>query len=94
MIKYLKINLFQVLSFVTGILKSVDYHKNLEKLHAEYGPICKQNFAGNRIVNIFDPDDFRHVFKLDGKSPYIMPLQESVGLARREHEKPAGLGNT
>ncbi|XP_067047709.1 cytochrome P450 27C1-like isoform X1 [Acropora muricata] len=50
-----------------GLTKS---YKNSEALFKEYGPIFKSNFTEDMVmVHILDPDDYKRVFRAEGKYP-------------------------
>ena len=50
-----------------GLTKS---YKNSEALFKEYGPIFKSNLTEDMVmVHIFDPDDYKKVFRAEGKYP-------------------------
>ena len=58
-------------------------YKNSQALFKEYGPIFKSNFTEDMlIVHILDPDDYKKVFRAEGKYPQRPPLDFWV-----EHRK-------
>jgi hypothetical protein len=81
-------------SFSEGVFSQPEYHKVLRRLHAEYGPICRQKFGPTTIVHCFSPDDIRTVYQNEGKMPVVPPLQETTQLYRQQRNMSPGLGNT
>jgi len=51
------------------------YHLALLDLYNEYGPIVKENIGGKDIVHVFDPDDIKTIYSIEGKWPIMPPLQ-------------------
>ncbi|XP_067004640.1 probable cytochrome P450 CYP44 [Anabrus simplex] len=83
-----------LLHYKFGFYNSQKYHKVLEELHKKYGPLVK-HFLGRRTqVIVFDPEDIKTIYKHEGPSPRIAPLQETTALYRTENGLSLGLGNT
>ena len=61
------------------------------ELAKKYGPIFRQDLAGQTTVIISDPDDFEKAYKVEGVHPRKNPLGiPEVYSARRN--KPLGIG--
>lgn len=82
-----------LLLYKFGVFSVENYPDVLNKLHLEYGPICRENIGGKTIVHIFDPEDARTIFANEDKSPLIVPLQETAQQYRKLREMSLGLGN-
>ena len=46
------------------------------------------------IVHVFDPEDIKTVYSIEGKWPIIPPLQETTAMYREQKNMSLGLGNT
>lgn len=51
------------------------YHIALRDMHAKYGPLVREQRGDHALIHVFDPDDVKAVFSVEGKSPTIPPLQ-------------------
>lgn len=69
------------------------YHKVLQQLNNQYGPLVKQQLGSETVVHVFDPDDVKTVYQAEGKWPQVAPLQETVQLYRKKRGLSLGLGN-
>jgi Cytochrome P450 len=69
------------------------YHKVLQQLNNQYGPLVKQQLGSETVVHVFDPDDVKTVYLAEGKWPQVAPLQETVQLYRKKRGLSLGLGN-
>lgn len=69
------------------------YHKVLQQLNNQYGPLVKQQLGSETLVHVFDPDDAKTVYQAEGKWPQVSPLQETVQLYRKKRGLSLGLGN-
>uniref|UniRef100_A0A1I7TSQ4 Cytochrome P450 n=1 Tax=Caenorhabditis tropicalis TaxID=1561998 RepID=A0A1I7TSQ4_9PELO len=71
------------------------YNIHLENLYEKYGKIVKENLGFGRkyVVHIFDPADAQTVLAADGKTPFIVPLQETTQKYREMKGMNPGLGN-
>ena len=45
-------------------------------------------------MHVFDPEDIKTVYSVEGKWPVIPPLQETTAMYRQQKEMSLGLGNT
>ena len=45
-------------------------------------------------MHVFDPEDIKTVYSVEGKWPVIPPLQEITAMYRQQKEMSLGLGNT
>ncbi|XP_035714356.1 probable cytochrome P450 CYP44 isoform X2 [Folsomia candida] len=70
------------------------YHIALRDMHAKYGPLVREQRGDHALIHVFDPDDVKAVFSVEGKSPTIPPLQEATQFYRTKRELSLGLGNT
>ncbi|CAD6197784.1 unnamed protein product [Caenorhabditis auriculariae] len=72
-----------------------NYFDALVKMNQKYGPIVKESLGYGRgdVVHIFDPEDAKEVFNNDGKTPHIVPLQETTMKYREMRGMNPGLGN-
>ena len=48
----------------------------------------------NISVHVFDPEDIKTVYSIEGKWPIIPPLQETTAMYRKQKSMSLGLGNT
>ncbi|CAB3404313.1 unnamed protein product [Caenorhabditis bovis] len=71
------------------------YSNHLLSLYTKYGNIVKENLGFGRkyVVHIFDPVDVQKVLSADGKTPFIVPLQETTLKYREMKGMNPGLGN-
>nr|AKH03532.1 cytochrome P450 44D2 [Paracyclopina nana] len=81
-------------SYWTGKYDRFRYNKVLKQLYEEYGPVVKENFGDRTIVHVFNPDDIKTVYSLEGKYPEIPPLMETAGIYREQKGMSLGLGFT
>jgi len=77
-----------------GKRDKTEYHLALLDMYQEYGPLVRENIGGKTIVHVFDPDDIKTVYSIEGKWPIIPPLQETTAMYREQKEMSLGLGNT
>lgn len=72
-----------------------NYNLNLAEMYQKYGKIVKENLGFGRkyVVHLFDPVDAQTVFAADGKTPFIVPLQETTQKYREMKGMNPGLGN-
>nr|pir hypothetical protein ZK177.5 - Caenorhabditis elegans [Caenorhabditis elegans] len=72
-----------------------NYNQHLEEMYKKYGKIVKENLGFGRkyVVHIFDPADVQTVLAADGKTPFIVPLQETTQKYREMKGMNPGLGN-
>jgi len=77
-----------------GPYKKTQYHLALLNMYKQYGPVVKENLGGKEIVHVFDPDDIKTVYNIEGRWPVIPPLQETTQMYRKQKEMSPGLGNT
>lgn len=82
-----------LLSYKFGKFSIENYPAVLNKLHQEYGPICREKIGGRTVVHVFDPEDARTIFANEDKSPLIVPLQETAQQYRKMRQMSLGLGN-
>ncbi|CAH1791274.1 unnamed protein product [Owenia fusiformis] len=61
--------------------------------YKEYGPIFKETIAGNTIVHIFDPEEIKKLYAIEGKTPHVPPLLETMQMYRKYRDMSPGLGN-
>merc|ERR1711892_593402 len=71
-----------------------EYHLALGDMFKEYGPLVKERLGGKDIVHVFDPEDIKAVYNVEGKWPEVPPLQETTAIYRAQKEMSLGLGNT
>ncbi|EGT56443.1 hypothetical protein CAEBREN_25921 [Caenorhabditis brenneri] len=71
------------------------YNIHLEEMYRKYGKIVKENLGFGRkyVVHVFDPADAQTVLAADGKTPFIVPLQETTQKYREMKGMNPGLGN-
>lgn len=81
-------------SYWSGKYEKYKYHRVLNQLHQEYGPLVKENFGGRTIVHVFQPEDIKTVYSYEGKYPIIPPLMETAGIYREQKGMSLGLGFT
>lgn len=64
-------------------------------MYNRYGKIVKENlgFGREHVVHLFDPSDAQTVLTADGKTPFIVPLQETTQKYREMKGMNPGLGN-
>lgn len=58
-------------SYWSGKYDRLSYHKVLNLLYQEYGPVVKENFGDRTIVHVFEPEDIKIVSCNDCK---IVPV--------------------
>ena len=58
-----------------GERSKTEYHLALLDMYRLYGPIVRENIGGTTIVHVFDPEDIKSVYNIEGKWPVIPPLQ-------------------
>ena len=68
-----------------GLIKS---YKNSQALFKEYGPIFKSDLTDMLMVHILDPDDYKKVFRAEGKYPQRPPLDFWVEHRKRRNYFP------
>lgn len=71
------------------------YNHHLEEMYHKYGKIVKENlgFGRKHVIHLFDPADAQTVLAADGKTPFIVPLQETTQKYREMKGMNPGLGN-
>uniref|UniRef100_A0AC34QE83 Cytochrome P450 n=1 Tax=Panagrolaimus sp. JU765 TaxID=591449 RepID=A0AC34QE83_9BILA len=71
------------------------YPEDLLRLYEKYGPIVKEDIGWGRgpVIHVFDPEDSKIIFQTEGKSPHIVPLQETTQMYRQMKGMNPGLGN-
>nr|XP_018903150.1 PREDICTED: probable cytochrome P450 CYP44 [Bemisia tabaci] len=77
-----------------GIYNVLKYHEVLDQLYHKYGPIVKQKIGSKTIIHLFSPDDAKTVYYNEDKTPFVVPLQETIQIYRERGEYSPGLGNT
>jgi len=82
------------LMYRLGKFKKNQYHLALKDMYETYGPIAKEKIGNKTIVHVFDPEDIKTVYSVEGKYPVIPPLQETVQMYRKKNDLSLGLGNT
>ena len=40
-----------------------------------HGPLVRENIGGKTVVHVFDPEDIKNVYSVEGKRPVVPPLQ-------------------
>lgn len=78
---------------VAGKLSHIEYHKTLDVLFKDYGPLVKEQLGTVTVVHVFSPDDLKILLADDGKSPWIQPFQETAQHYRKNYNLSPGLGN-
>ena len=79
---------------IPGPYSREKYHEALLARYEQYGPIFKENLAGETVVHVFDPDMVRQVYAADGRRPLIPALLEMRKKYRKVRDMAPGLGNT
>ncbi|CAI2346724.1 unnamed protein product [Caenorhabditis sp. 36 PRJEB53466] len=71
------------------------YQEHVADMYKKYGKIVRENLGFGRkyVVHLFDPADAQKVFAADGKTPFIVPLQETTQKYREMKGMNPGLGN-
>ena len=41
----------------------------------QHGPLVRENIGGKTVVHVFDPEDIKNVYSVEGKRPVVPPLQ-------------------
>uniref|UniRef100_A0A915LD78 Class II aldolase/adducin N-terminal domain-containing protein n=1 Tax=Romanomermis culicivorax TaxID=13658 RepID=A0A915LD78_ROMCU len=82
-----------LLDYRIGPFSPQAYHRALCDRYQKYGPLVRENFAGRKVVHVFDPDDARIIYQSEGKTPYVVPLQETALMYRNLRKLSLGLGN-
>ena len=62
-----------LLHYKLGILDSTKYHKVLNCLYQEYGPLVKEQLGNKTILHVFDLDDIKGLFFCCIVPPYDKP---------------------
>ena len=65
------------LMYKLGARDKDQYHLALMDMYRSYGPLVRENIGGKTVVHVFDPDDIKNVYSVEGKRPVVPPLQES-----------------
>ena len=81
-------------SYWTGKYDKLKYHRVLNALYQEYGPVVRENIADKTLIHVFEPEDIKTVYSYEGKYPVTPPLMETVGIYRAKKEMSLGLGFT
>lgn len=81
-------------SYWAGKYDKLKYHRVLNSLYQEYGPVVRENIADKTLVHVFEPEDIKTVYSYEGKYPVTPPLMETVGIYRAKKEMSLGLGFT
>ncbi|XP_046406717.1 probable cytochrome P450 CYP44 isoform X2 [Ischnura elegans] len=76
-----------------GTYQITKYHEALRDLYKKYGPIFRQNWAGQEVLHIFDLEDVKAVLHAAGKMPVVPPIQEGSRIYRLKKNHSVGLGN-
>jgi len=71
-----------------------EYHLALRDMFRMFGPLVRERLGGKDIVHVFDPEDIKSVYNVEGKWPVVPPLQETTAIYRAQKEMSLGLGNT
>merc|ERR1719158_2560069 len=66
----------------------------LRDMFRMFGPLVRERLGGKDIVHVFDPEDIKSVYNVEGKWPVVPPLQETTAMYREQKEMSLGLGNT
>ena len=53
-----------------GDYKKTEYHNALFDMYQQYGPIVREKIGGKYIVHVFDPEDIKTVYSVEGKGTY------------------------
>lgn len=69
------------------------YHEALRDLFRKYGPILRQNWAGQEVIHVFQLEDVKTVLHGAGKTPVVPPIQEASRIYRLKKNHSVGLGN-
>ncbi|XP_014260065.1 probable cytochrome P450 CYP44 [Cimex lectularius] len=77
-----------------GYEDPIFFHQTIDNLYKRYGPLVKQNLGNKTIIHAFSPEDAKTIYKSEGKMPYIMPLQDTILLFRKNENLTLGLGNS
>ncbi|XP_071442558.1 probable cytochrome P450 CYP44 [Hetaerina americana] len=76
-----------------GTYEITKYHEALKDMNRKYGPIFRQNWAGQEVLHIFDLEDVKTVLHSAGKMPVVPPIQEGSRIYRLKKNHSVGLGN-
>ncbi|KAG8236837.1 hypothetical protein J437_LFUL017121 [Ladona fulva] len=76
-----------------GKYQITKYHEALKDLHRKYGPVFRQNWAGQEVIHVFDLEDVKTVLHGAGKTPVVPPIQEGSRIYRLKKNHSVGLGN-
>ena len=74
-----------------GERSKTEYHLALLDMYRRYGPIVRENIGGTTIVHVFDPEDIKSVYNIEGKWPVIPPLQVIDTLPKHFHKETQAL---
>ena len=63
------------LMYKLGSRDKEQYHLALMDMFRRHGPLVRENIGGKTVVHVFDPDDIKNVYSVEGKRPVVPPLQ-------------------
>ena len=63
------------LMYKLGARDKTQYHLALMDMFRQHGPLVRENIGGKTVVHVFDPEDIKNVYNVEGKRPIVPPLQ-------------------
>lgn len=76
-----------------GFYDVLKYHKVLDYLYHEYGPLVREQIGMTPLIHVFNPDDAKTIYQNEDKMPDVIPLQETAQVYREKYDMSPGLGN-
>ena len=50
-----------------GNYKKTEYHVALLDMYQRYGPVVREKIGGKNIIHVFDPEDIKTVYSVEGR---------------------------